>query len=450
MHRYQQTALVLLSSIAMMIASLTLAQEWSLEEAAEPYRGTTINAIFLDRPGYAAAIELIPEFTERTGINVVWDTLPYEISRERQILEFTAMGDLDLALIDLVWIGEFAEAGWITPLETFINDPELADPNLNLDGFVTAPFEAFGVWGDTIYGLPFDNYGGLMFYNQCMLEAAGFDGPPETWTELLEVYGPALTDPAANQYAFALQSRRGETQSADSFMRVLWPFGGSLIDEATFEPNLLSEESQQGLQFRQDLMAYMPPDIVDYDHSEAVEALAQGRVAMITEWSAFYATLTDPAQSTIGDCLAITTEPRGPDGLRPALGGFSLGVASHRSEAQQAASWLFIQWITSEEKARDYVMAGGVSARASVYEDEDLLAMFPYFEPLVEAWQTAIPHFRPRFAEWPEISEIIADWGTRMMLGEVSVEDGASAINERVRTILSQAGYYDGRKELLQ
>ena len=41
--------------------------------------------------------QLIPEFVERTGINVVWDTLPYEISRERKILEFTAMGDLDLA-----------------------------------------------------------------------------------------------------------------------------------------------------------------------------------------------------------------------------------------------------------------------------------------------------------------------------------------------------------------
>ncbi len=443
-----QRLILLIALGALLFGSLSLAQ-WSLEEASEPYRGVTINAVFLDRPGYVAAAQLIPEFTERTGITVNWDTLPYEISRERQILEFTAMGDLDLALIDLVWIGEFAEAGWIVDLDTFISNPALADPNLNLDGFVRAPFEAFGVWGDTIYGLPFDNYGGLMFYNQCMLEEAGFDGPPETWTELLEVYGPALTDPAANQYAFALQSRRGETQSADSFMRVLWPFGGSLIDEETFEPNLMSEESQAGLQFRQDLMAYMPPGIVDYDHSEAVEALAQNRVAMITEWSSFYATLVEPGQP-IGDCLGITTEPRGPDGLRPALGGFSLGVAAHQPARQQEAAWLFIQWITSEEMARDYALAGGVSARASVFEDEELLEQFGYFEPLVEAWETAIPHFRPRFAEWPEISEIIAEWGTRMMLGEVTVEGGAQAIDERVRSILERAGYYDGRKPLLQ
>ncbi|MFM7173139.1 MAG: sugar ABC transporter substrate-binding protein, partial [Caldilinea sp.] len=36
--------------------------EWSLEQAAAPYAGTTINCVFLDRPGYRAAIELIPEF----------------------------------------------------------------------------------------------------------------------------------------------------------------------------------------------------------------------------------------------------------------------------------------------------------------------------------------------------------------------------------------------------
>jgi multiple sugar transport system substrate-binding protein len=449
MHR-RNTLILAVTMVALLVGSLAQAQGWSLEEASEPYRGVTINAVFLDRPGYVAAAQLIPEFTERTGINVVWDTLPYEVSRERQILEFTAQGDLDVALIDLVWIGEFAEAGWIVDLERFMSDPDLADPDLNIEGFVPAPFNAFGVWGETVYGFPFDNYGGLMFYNRCMLEEAGFDAPPETWAELLEEYGPALTNPAQNQYAFALQSRRGETQSADSFMRVLWPFGGSLIAEDTFEPNLLAPESQAGLQFRQDLMQYMPPGIVDYDHSEAVEALGQGRVAMITEWSSFYATLVDPTQSTIGDCLAITTEPRGPDGLRPALGGFSLGVAAHRPQRQQEAAWLFIQWVTSEEMARDYALAGGVSARQSVYDDPELLEQFGYFEPLVEAWETAIPHFRPRFAEWPEISEIIAEWGTRMMLGDVTVEAGSEAINERVRTILQQAGYYDGRKPLLQ
>jgi len=425
------------------------AQDWSIEEAAEPYAGTTIKALFLDRPGYAAAIDLIPAFEEQTGIDIEWEILPYENSRERQVLDFATMAtEFDVVLIDVVWIGEFAEAGWVVPMATFINDPELADPELNLEGFFPLLLDSFGTWDDEIYGLPFDNYSGLLFYNECMLEEAGFDGPPETWTELLEEYGPALT--GDGQYAFALQSRRGETQSADSFMRVLWPFGGSLIDEETFEPNLLSEESQRGLEFRQQLMTYMPEGIVDYDHNEAVQALAQGNVAMITEWSSFFATLNDPDSSTITDCLAVATEPSGPDGRKPALGGFSLGVNAFSSEDEQAAAWLFIQWITSEDMAEDYVLAGGVSGRTSVYDDPDIATQFAYVPPLVESWQEGVPFFRPRFPEWPELSEIVADYGTRMMLGQIGVEEGAAQLNDEVRSVLEDAGYYSGEKDKLQ
>lgn len=422
--------------------------DW-LEDAAADLKGTEINGIFLDRPGYRAIISLLPQFEEKTGIKVNYEIIPYENTRERQVLDFTSGGDLSLVLVDLVWIGEFAENGWIEPIDKFSADASITDPNLNLEGFFPLLLDAFGSWGGTVYGLPFDNYSGLLFYNSCQLEEAGFDGPPDTWQELMDTYGPALTDASANRYAFALQSLRGETQSADSFMRMLWPFGGSLLNDE-FRSNLLSEGSQAGLQFRQDLAQYMPPGIVSYDHAEAVNALAQGQVSMITEWSSFYSTLADPATSTIVDCLAVAPEPAGPAGRLPALGGFSLAVASQAPEAEQKAAWLFIQWATSEEIARDYVEAGGVSGRSAIYEEADIKETYKFVEPTVASWQAGVPEFRPRFPAWPAISEIIAEWGTRIQLGEVSTEEGAREIGTRMEAILEQEGYYDGSKELLQ
>src|SRR5690606_37621040 len=111
------------------------AQEWSLEKAAEPYKGTEINVVFLDRPGYRAIIQLLPEFEKKTGIKVNYEIVPYESSREKQVLNFSSNGDLTIALVDLVWIGEFAENGWIVPIEKFTSDPAITDPKLNLDGF---------------------------------------------------------------------------------------------------------------------------------------------------------------------------------------------------------------------------------------------------------------------------------------------------------------------------
>jgi multiple sugar transport system substrate-binding protein len=230
---------------------------------------------------------------------------------------------------------------------------------------------------------------------------------------------------------------------------MLWPFGGSFLDE-NFRSNLTSEESLRGLQFRQDLMQYMPEGIVAYDHAETVNALAQGDVAMITEWSAFYPTLTNPDTSRIADCVAVAPEPEGPAGRKPALGGFSLAVASQASEAEQAAAWLFIQWVTSKENAREYLERGGVPGRMSVYEQEGVAEDYGFVPALVESWQEGVPEFRPRFAEWPEISEIVQEWGTKMMLGEVSVEEGARIIGERMEAVLDEAGYYDGEKPLVQ
>ncbi|XWN30225.1 MAG: sugar ABC transporter substrate-binding protein [Devosia sp.] len=429
------------------LASTSAANAWSLEEAAKPYAGTEVDVVFLLRPGYEAAEAMLPEFEEKTGIKVNITKHPYENALGEQVRDFVAGGDFDIALIDLVWIGNFAENEWIVPITKFTENPDLADPDLDLDDFFPLVLNAFGGWGDTIYGLPFDNYSGLLFYNKCMLEEAGFDRPPETWQELKEVYAPKLT--GDGKHAFALQSKRNETQSADSFARMLWPFGGSFLDE-DFKSNLMSEESQAGLKFRQDLMEYMPEGIVAYDHAETVNALAQGDVAMITEWSAFYSTLKNPDTSKIADCLAIAPEPKGPAGRKPALGGFSLAVASQASEEEQAAAWLFIQWITSKANAKEYLERGGVPARQSVYEMDGVADEYDFVPALVESWQDGVPEFRPRFAEWPEITEIVQEWGTKMMLGEVTTEEGAEEIGTRMEAVLEDAGYYSGDKPLVQ
>ena len=305
---------------------------------------------------------------------------------------------------------------------------------------------AFGSWNGVLYGLPFDNYSGLLYYNKDMLKAAGFDKPPETWDELINDYAPKLTKDG--KYAFALQSRRGETQSCDSFMRFLWPWGGSLLDPK-FKSNLLDVKSQTGLEFREKLMKYMPPGIVDFDHSETVNALAQGQVAMICEWSAFYKTLTEPT-SKVKDSLGIAPEPKGPDGRKPALGGFSLAVTTQVDDKKKGAAWLFIQWITSKAKAKEYVEKGGVSGRQSTYKDEALVKKFPFIPPMVESWQQGVPEYRPRFAEWPQLSDIVAEWGTKMMSGQASVKEGSQKIGERVEDVLKKAGYYDGKKALAQ
>jgi multiple sugar transport system substrate-binding protein len=134
----------------------------------------------------------------------------------------------------------------------------------------------------------------------------------------------------------------------------------------------------------------------------------------------------------------------------PALGGFSLAVAAQAPEKQQKAAWLFIQWATSEAIARSYVENGGVSGRQAIYTQPDIREKFAFVAPMVESWQKGVPEFRPRFPSWPAISEIVAEWGSKMELQQVSTEEGAKQIGSKMEDILKQDGYYDGKKALLQ
>ncbi|MDR7545064.1 MAG: extracellular solute-binding protein [Armatimonadota bacterium] len=434
-------------ALALGVPQSRAAPAWSLAEAAKPYRGVTINAAFLERPGYYAYQKMIPDFEKITGIKVKWETIPYENTHEKEVLDFTAKaGTYDAVLIDLVWVGEFAENGWVVPLERFYNDPRLADPELNLKGFFPILLKGFGSWKGKVYGLPWDNYSGLMFYNRKMLKEAGFNEPPKTWEDLFNVYGPRLTK--GGKYAFAQQSRRGETMSCDAFARYQWGLGNGFLDQKTCKPVLDQSAALRALEFQIALKKIMPPDVAEWDHDETVQALAQGKVAMINEWSAFWAYFKDPKTSKIIDDVAVTVEPMWKaTGRRvPAFGGFSMGVNAFSSKEKQEAAWLFIQWATSEKNAKTYIINGGVSARMAVYNDPELQKKYPYFKPLVESWKIANPIYRPRFAEWPQISDVVAQYGSEALTGQRKPAEALKLMNERIYKIMEKAGYYTGKK----
>ncbi len=421
------------------------ADAWSLATAAAPYKGVNVSAVALDRPSYVAERALLPEFERETGIHVSLTTYPYESTLEAETLNFVSKSDqYDAILSDIVWLGTFASTpGWVVPLEKFMRDPKLADPALDVHDFFPVWQQAF-TWKHKLYGLPFDSYSGLLYYNRCMLQKAGFNRPPRTWHELRDVYAPKLTDPAHRHYAYALQSMYGETQTADAFSRFIWDFGGGWFKPGGTQPTLASPQSIAGIEYRHSLLKYMPPGIVGDDHPQVVQLMAQGQVAMLTEWSSFYTTLAEPGTSKIGSCLGVTTEPAGPGGAIPALGGFAYMINGQSPTAKQNAAWLFIQWLTSKKLAKPLVAKGAVVARTSFDTDPAMQQKYPFLKPMVEGWGHARADWRPQIAQYPEMSEVVANWGTLIEQGGIGVQDGMEKIQTSIHAILVRNGYDTG------
>lgn len=417
-----------ISHAAAIVAAITLAgaslpaKAWSLKEAAAPYKGTSITVVGLDRPSYKAAQKLTPEFEKETGIRVSWNIFPYESTLKEETLNFVSNSQqFDAILSDVVWPVNFADPGWVLPLSKFTANEKLADPALDLKDFFPVWLASFTV-DKKLYGLPFDSYAGLLYYNKAMLKSAGFDHPPKTWEEMAKDYLPKLTDKSKNVYGYALQSARGETQTADAVARFLWPWGGRFLDIANKKVLVNDADSVAGMTFRHSLLPYMPGGIVSDDHSQVVALFAQKQAAMITEWSAFYPTLST---SDVKSDLGIAPEPAGPKGAYAAFGGFAYMVSSQVDAKHQDAAYLFIQWLTSKAMAKKLIEGGAVVARASADKDAATQAKFPNLAPMVETWEHAtVPDWRPQLACYPRFSDIVSDWGSRIELGQVAVKAG--------------------------
>ncbi len=414
------------------------AQAWSLADAAAPYKGTSITVVGLDRPSYKIAQALTPQFEKETGIHVTWNIFPYEDTLKEETLNFVSNSQqFDAILSDGIWFVNFADPGWVLPLSHFTSDAKLADPALDMKDFFPIWLASYTL-GKTLYALPFDNYAGLLFYNKAMLKAAGFDGPPKTWDELANVYAPKLTDKQKGVYGYALQSARGETQTADAFARFMWPWGGSFINIANKTVEVNNPKAVAGIEFRHSLLKSMPDGIVSDDHSQVVELMSQKRVAMITEWSAFYTTLkTSPMAADLG----IAPEPKGPAGSFSAFGGFAYMVSSQVDVQHQNAAYLFIQWLTSKAMALPLIKGGAVVARQSADTDPSIQASNPNLAPMVEAWRTAaVPDWRPQLECYPRFSDIVSDWGSRIELGQVAIKQGLDSMAKDLSATMQSSG----------
>src|SRR5277367_1638673 len=94
------SAAALMMATAGFAAAPAKAETWDIAKAAAPYKGTQLNVIFLDRPGYRAIEKLLPDFEKATGIKVNYEVVPYENTRQKEVLNFTGQGDYSIALVD--------------------------------------------------------------------------------------------------------------------------------------------------------------------------------------------------------------------------------------------------------------------------------------------------------------------------------------------------------------
>ena len=423
------------AALLALIASVSFAQQ-------SQFAGTTLE--FIVQPDVFAepVRRLLPRFTEETGIIVNMETLPYASLRERQLSDFIGgTGSVDIMTMDIVWMGEYAEAGWIEPLGPYYErDAELIDP----EDFLPGAMAGLALWDGEYFGMPLGAYYYLMHYRTDVLEAAGIAAPVTLDDVVAAVQ--AVNDPSNDMYGFSAGYRRGAPVVHDSLAYYIGLGGAVLADfPADLTPNMDTELARTVYGFYKDMLDYAPPGAINFDFRERREPFQQGRVALVGNWSSSTAAFNDPrnsVESVVGN-VGTTYMPRlnAEDDPVVPFGGWAL-VINADSQKKEAA-WEFMRWLSSPEIQRAYAADGGTPFRFSTLQDPELSAQRPWYAQILEAeangWVR--PEYRPRFPAWPQIEEALGLRLSEAMSGARSVDDALTLVNQEIRQILIDNGY---------
>ena len=325
---------ILLIALALLLSAVPLFAggqgEGEAGAAAGEGEGETVTlAVYGDQGHNLVPFEWIREEAAANGIELEVVGVPFTEVYEKLKTEFVGQtGAYDVVVFYPAYLGEFADFGYLQPLDKFFSD---YDPEL--DDIVPAYRDLYMQYNDQIYALPYDG-DVLNFYYRTDIfehpdEQAAFEDQygralevPETWDELLEVAefftreeGEMLAGEPLDQdfYGFAFLGARGFAYAW--WLNIFGPLDGVYFNR-DLEPQINSEAGVEAMEILIDLKQYSPPDVMSMGYEELRNAYLQGRVGTMVQWSDVWKKANDPELSDIVGKAKVAPVPgtRQPDG----------------------------------------------------------------------------------------------------------------------------------------
>ncbi|SFQ32776.1 ABC transporter substrate-binding protein [Salibacterium halotolerans] len=343
---------------------------------------------------------------------------------DQTVTQLTAKSDnLDIVNLDVVWVAEFAEAGWLKPLdELFTEDMQ--------SNYIERQVEAMKYDGN-IWAVPWFNDLHPLWYRQDLLEKYNRD-VPETYTEAVET--AQLIQEEEGMQGFSMHWGRSE-QLIVSFTEFLHSKGGSFFDEQG-NVTINSPEAVEALQFMVDMIeeyeVVSPSAIGNSTPDDARIPFTQGQSVFHPNWGYVYS-VNQADDSPVKDKTWVASNPGFEGGQKAnAVGGWNFAIAKHTEHAEEA--WQVIEWFTSFENQKKVLLGGGqVGTHLDLYEDEEVLEANPYLEEYLTVFEHAST--RPTHPQYAQVSDIAQSHIHEALNGDVSPQEALDALASELKEL---------------
>lgn len=297
-------------------------------------------------------------------------------------------GEIDIYNLDVTWVGEFAEAGYIRSLD---------ESTVATEGFLAGPL-ATCYYRGKLWALPFNTDVGLLYYRTDLV-----DNPPRTWEELRAQVEDVRrrTGGAVDGYLGQFADYEGLTVTA---LEVIAGADRSVVADTGEIVGFTDRDAvAAGLERLRAIAPARDPQtgaagVPALDEASAVRALRAGAAVFMRNWPVAYRSLDRPLEGGQRVPFGVAPLP-GDVGV---LGGQNLAIAADTKRHRAAQA--LIEFLTSDHSQQILFERGGLPAtRAVVYLDEDIRERYPYVATLERALRRATvrpahPHYA-RFSE---------------------------------------------------
>lgn len=325
--------------------------------------------------------------------------------------------DFDVLVADVVWVPEFARAGWIADLSADFPQTELAED------FLPSAMSAVTLEGKT-WAVPWYLDVGLLYYRTDLVPHA-----PRTWGEL-ETFARAAMKKDPELQGFLWQGRQYEGLVCNVY-ETLWGFGGKSLDggrlaldtpEAAKALHTLRRFVERGLS---------PPSVTSAAEEETRRPFQDGRAVFMRNWPYAYGEAQKEGSLVRGKVgVSFLPTPSGAPGFGT-LGGWQLAINARTPPARRAAAVELIKALTSSSANVKFANAYGRNpARRSSYSAlKD--TTFAQLEPMLER---ARP--RPVTPYYGMISDILQSEFSAAISGIRSPEEALQQAQRQVDRVM--------------
>ncbi len=348
---------------------------------------------------------------------------PTFVAREELMNQYTigaVSGELpDIGMVDSPDMASYIALGVFEDITEEVSDWE------DLDVFYEGPLRSCMDADGRLYGLPNNSNCLALACNMDILKSAGYNEPPDTWDELMEI-AEAVTSLEDSVYGLAMSAISNE-EGTFQFIPWLYSAGGSVS-------SLSSEESIDALSFLTDLVknGYMSEEVINWGQGDAYNAFVAGKAAMLESGTWQLATLDEDLDGAFNYKYWFIPKKQK---RATVIGGENFGVCVGTKAKDDCIE--FLKFMQSAENNADWCeIAGKLPVRSDALEFKDFWTEDERYAVFNESMNYAVA--RGPHEEWPTISEAIYSAVQAALIGEKTPEEAMLEAANKVDPILEK------------